>query len=218
MTSPPPRRRRPDARPGEILAAALDLFAERGFAATRMEDVAARAGLSKAAIYLYFADKTALLGAVVDATIASNLNAVAGAAATHQGPVGPLLARLLQTVATQLRTTRFPDLAKLIIAESRAHPEIGRLWLDHVIRRALPLVCALIQRGVDSGEFRPLDVPMTARSVFGPMLLAALWRSVFEPLGGETLDIDALARHHADIILSGILAPPAGAKPAGLQP
>ena len=204
----PPRQRRPEARPGEILAAALDLFAERGFAATRLDDVAARAGLSKAAIYLYFPDKTALLGAVVDQAVGDNLATIGATIAGHRGPAGPLLGEFLGRAATLLGNSRFPDLAKLVVAESRAHPEIGRLWLDHVIRRAFPLVCGLIERGIASGEFRRVDPAMTARCVVAPLLLAALWRSVFEPLGGEVLDIDALAAHHAELLLTGLAVRP----------
>jgi AcrR family transcriptional regulator len=204
MPRQPSRKRRPDARPAEILAAALELFAARGFAATRMEDVAAAAGLSKAAIYLYFPDKLALLAGVVDGALQANLAGIAAAMHGHEGQAAPLLRRFLLTLATLLRTSRFPDLAKLIIAESRAHPEIGRLWLDHVIAHAFPLVRGLIERGVAAGEFRTVDSAMTARCVVAPMLLAALWRSVFEPLGGAVLDIEALAAHHADLLLHGL--------------
>ncbi len=198
------KKRRPEARPAEILAAALTLFSERGFAATRLEDVAARAGLSKAAIYLYFADKSALLAAIVEAAVQTNIATVRERLGPPTGPVAPHLRTLLATIATILRTTAFPDLMKLIIAESRAQPEIGRLYLDRVIGSAFPLVQSLIARGVETGEFRPIDPAMTVRSLVAPMLLAALWRSVFEPIGAEPLDIDALAAHHADLIIRGL--------------
>src|SRR5688572_3461616 len=90
------RKRRPKARPAEILEAALDLFTERGFKATRLEDVASRAGLSKAAIYLYFKDKTSLLVALVQATAGANITLAGNMIAQHQGPVGPLLQQLLE--------------------------------------------------------------------------------------------------------------------------
>lgn len=213
MTAAPPRKRRPEARPGEILAAALDLFAANGFAATRMDDVAARAGLSKAAIYLYFPDKTALLAAVVKQAVAGNFQLVEASIAAHPGPAGALLEMLLHRMAGLMRETRLPDLAKLVIAESRAQPEIGRLWLEHVIDRALPLIAGLIARGVAAGEFRAVDPGLTARCVVGPMLLAALWRSVFEPLGAETLDIAALAAQHA-ALMRRALEPDAPEPPA----
>jgi AcrR family transcriptional regulator len=134
-----PRQRRPEARPAEILSAALDLFAEKGFSATRMEDVASRAGLSKAAIYLYFNDKMALLQALVKDMASANLLVASQIAAQHQGPIAPLLRQIMLFLASQLRNTRFPELMKVIISESRAHPDIGRLYLENVIGEGLPL-------------------------------------------------------------------------------
>jgi len=199
------RKRRPDARPGEIIEAALELFSQRGFSATRLEDVAARAGLSKAAIYLYFEDKTALLKAVVQETIGAKIAQVRSAA-SPAGPVSPVLRQLLMMVAAGVRNTRLPDIIKLVISESRAHPDIGRHYLDNVIGQVLPMAQALIERGIASGEFRSIDARLAVKSLIAPMLLAALWRSVFEPIGAEPLDAEALAAQHADLIIRGLSA------------
>lgn len=196
--------RRPESRPTEILAAALELFAEKGFTATRMEDVAARAGLSKAGVYLYFKDKTALLTALVEEMAGANVAVARGIVEAHQGPVSPLIATILVFLGGQLRHTRFPELVKIVISESRAHPEVGRLYLDSVIGQGLPLFERLIRRGIATGEFRDLDPGLAARVMIGPMLLAIIWKTVFEPIGAEALDIEAFARQHADIFLRGI--------------
>ena len=201
-----PRTRRPEDRPSEILAAALDLFAEKGFSATRMEDVAARAGLSKAAIYLYFKDKMALLQALVAEMAGANVAMARGIAESHEGPVGPLIATVLGFMARQLRDTRFPDLLKVVISESRAHPDIGRLYLDSVVRLGLPIFEDLIRRGIATGEFRSLDPALTVKAMIAPMLLAAIWKTVLQPIGAEPLDIEALATQHIDIFLKGISA------------
>jgi AcrR family transcriptional regulator len=198
------KKRRPGARPGEIVIAALDLFSERGFSATRLEDVASRAGLSKAAIYLYFKDKTSLLKVVVESVASPNLALAGNMMAAHRGPVAPLLQQLLGLIAGRMRETRLPDLIKLVIAESRAHPELGRFYLEHVIGKALPLFEQLIQRGIASGEFRAVDPRLTVKCLIGPMLLGAIWKSVFEPLGAEALDIEALARHQGDLIVRAL--------------
>ena len=198
------RKRRPTARPAEILAAALDLFTERGFSATRLEDIASRAGLSKAAIYLYFKDKISLLQALVQATAGPNLALVAAMIAAHQGPVAPLLRQILGVMADRMSETRLPDLIKLVISESRAHPEIGRFYLENVIGKALPMLQSLIERGIASGEFRAVDPRLTVKCLIGPMLLGALWKSVFQPIGAEPLDIEALARQHADFIVRAL--------------
>lgn len=198
------RARRPEARPTEILAAALELFAEKGFSATRMEDVAARAGLSKAGVYLYFKDKTALLKALVNEMAGANISVARGIVEAHQGPVSPLIATILAFIARQVRDTRFPELIKIVISESRAHPDVGRLYLDSVIGQGLPLFEGLIRRGIESGEFREVDPGFAAKAMIGPMLLAVIWKTVLQPIGAEALDIEAYAAQHADIFLKGI--------------
>jgi AcrR family transcriptional regulator len=194
------RRRRPQARRSEILGAALDLFTEKGFSATRLDDVASRAGLSKGAIYLYFKDKHSLLKTLVQATVSANLDVAGELVSRHHGPVAPLLRELLRFLAGRMSTTRLPDLIKLVISESRAHPEIGRFYLDEVIRRALPLFQSLIERGIVAGEFRPVDSRLAVKCLIGPMLLGAIWKSVFEPLGADPLDLPALADLQGDFI------------------
>jgi AcrR family transcriptional regulator len=201
-----PKPRRPDARPAEILAAALDLFAEKGFSATRMEDVARQAGISKAGVYLYFKDKMSLLQALVNEMAGANVSVARGIAEQHEGPVGPLLATILTFMARQLRDTRFPELLKVVISESRAHPDIGRLYLDSVIRQGLPLFEDLLRRGMARGEFRAVDPALAVKAMIAPMLLAAIWKTVLQPIGAEPLDIEALAAQHVDIFLRGISA------------
>jgi len=200
------QRRAPAERPGEILDAALALFVEKGFAATRLDDVAERAGLSKAAIYLYFEDKTALIQGVVRQVVALNLGTVEAMLKGHRGSIAALLPRILEFMAGRIEDTPMPSVAKLVISESRAFPEIGRFYLKEVIGRGFPLLEGLIKRGIAQGEFRPVDPAMTVRSIIGPMLLAVLWRTVFEPIGGEKLDVKALARHHAELMLHALAA------------
>ena len=198
------KSRRPEERPAEILAAALELFAEKGFSATRMDEVAARAGLSKAGVYLYFKDKTALLKALVEEMAGANVAVARGIVEAHQGPVSPLIATIMGFLGSQLRHTRFAELVKIVISESRAHPDVGRHYLDSVIGQGLPLFEGLIRRGIASGEFRAVDPGFAARAMMGPMLLAVIWKTVFEPIGAETLDIEGFAAQHADIFLRGI--------------
>ena len=198
------QRRAPTQRPGEILDAALALFVEKGFAATRLDDVAERAGLSKAAIYLYFEDKTALFRGVVRQAIGSNILTVEALATAHQGPVAALIPGILDFMASRVEDTPMASVAKLVIAESRAFPEIGRFYLKEVIGRGIPIFEGLIARGVDSGEFRKVDPMLTVRSLIGPMLLSIIWKTVFEPIGADKLDVRALARHHADLMLHAL--------------
>jgi AcrR family transcriptional regulator len=201
---PKKQRRAPAKRPGEILEAALALFVEKGFASTRLDDVAARAGLSKAAIYLYFEDKTALFQGVVQQAIGGNLLTVEELARAHQGPVATLIPAILDFMASRVEDTPMASIAKVVIAESRAFPEIGQFYLKEVIGRGIPIFEELIARGVESGEFRKVDPMLTVRSLIGPMLLSIIWKTVFEPIGAERLDARALARHHADLMLHAL--------------
>jgi hypothetical protein len=131
--------------------------------------------------------------------------------AAHRGPVAALLPGMLDFMASRVEQTPLASIAKLVIAESRAFPEIGRFYLNEVIGRGIPLFEGLIARGVAAGEFRKVDPMLTVRSLIGPMVLSIIWKTVFEPIGAEKLDVRALARHHADLMLHAL-------RPTSLRP
>jgi AcrR family transcriptional regulator len=201
--SPTRWRRRKDARPDEILAAALASFAERGFAATRLEDVAARAGISKGTLYLYFKGKEELFEAVVRATLLPNLERVEALAASFEGPSALLLERLLLTIAGVM-DSRVGAIPKLVIAEAGNFPELARFYLDEVVRRGLRLIGMILKRGIERGEFRAVDVDHAVFCVIGPMLLAALWKNSLEAYDDAPMDTQALVRAHLDLLLRGL--------------
>jgi AcrR family transcriptional regulator len=203
--SPSRWRRRKEARPEEILAAALASFAERGFAATRLEDVAARAGISKGTLYLYFKGKEELFEAVVRATLVPNIARLEALAATFEGPSARLLERLLLTLAGVVGS-QVGAIPKLVIAEAGNFPDLARFYLDQVVRRGLRLIAAILRRGIERGEFRPVDVDHTVFCVIAPMLIAALWKNSLEPHDDRLLDTQALARAHLDLLLRGLEA------------
>ena len=198
-------RRRKEARPDEILAAALASFAERGFAATRLEDVAARAGISKGTLYLYFKGKEELFEAVVRATLVPNLERLEVLTASFEGPSARLLERLLLTIAGVV-DSRVGAIPKLVIAEAGNFPDLARFYLDEVVRRGLRLIGTILRRGVERGEFRPVDVDHTVFCVIAPMLIAALWKNSLEPHDDAPLDAQALARAHLELVLRGLEA------------
>jgi AcrR family transcriptional regulator len=203
--SRPRWRRRKEARPEEILAAALASFAERGFAATRLEDVAARAGISKGTLYLYFKGKEELFEAVVRATLVPNLERLEALSATFEGPSARLLERLLLTIAGVV-DSQIGAIPKLVIAEAGNFPELARFYLDEVVRRGLGLIGAILRRGIRRGEFRPVDVDHAVFCVIAPLLIAALWKRSLEPHADAPLDAQALARTHLDLLLRGLEA------------
>lgn len=206
QTSPTRRRRRKEARPEEILSAALESFAARGFAATRIEDVAARAGISKGTLYLYFDGKEELFKAVVRQALLPNLARIESLAETFDGPSSVLLERLLLTVAGVVGS-RVGAIPKLVIAEAGNFPDLARFYLAEVVHRGLGLIGRVLRRGIARGEFRAIDVEHAVFCVIAPMLIAALWKSSLEP-HDETgpLDVQALVRAHLDLLLRGLEA------------
>lgn len=204
-------RRRKSARPAEILAAALGSFAERGFAATRLEDVAARAGVTKGTLYLYFRNKEELFKAVVRQSLVPNIARSETMVAQSDEPSAILLERLLRQWV-ELSTTPLSALPKLIFTEAGNFPDLARFYLDEVAGRGLALLQRILQRGIERGEFRPLDTKAAARCVVAPMLLAMLWRHSFEPHEHGVIDAAILCRTHIDLLKHGLAA----AAPAAL--
>ncbi|MFP5517957.1 MAG: TetR/AcrR family transcriptional regulator [Alphaproteobacteria bacterium] len=195
--APPRWRRRKDARPQEIVAAAMDVFAERGFAAAKLEEVAARAGVSKGTLYLYFPSKDELFKAVIRAAILPNLEQAEALAASVAGPCFPVLERLLRMVAHLVATTRAATIPRLVIAEAGNFPDLAAFYHREVIRRGFGVLASLLQRGIASGEFRPVAVDSTVRLIVAPLLMSAVWRTSFDGLDGEPpLDVPALVDVH----------------------
>ncbi|MBN8551745.1 MAG: TetR/AcrR family transcriptional regulator [Caulobacterales bacterium] len=200
----PKFRRRPDERPAEILAAALDVFSEHGFQATRMEEVARRAGVSKGAVYLYFPTKSELFQAVVQDAIVPNVETLK--ALVSQAPSFETAIRIgLPGLAERLlEDGRVTGVIKLIIAESRSHPELAELWHGTVIEPALSMMTGLIERAQGRGEVRAGDARYFAFGLMGPMLLTAIWRETFQPVGAQPIEPGLLAEQHLDTVLKGM--------------
>jgi AcrR family transcriptional regulator len=199
-------RRRKDARPAELLDAALDVFAEKGFAAARMEDIAARAGAAKGTVYLYFPSKEAVFEALVRSAIVPNIERAEAMAAAHRGPVAPLFRQLMALLATVVRDARIVVIPRLLIGELYKFPELARFYQRHVLERGLGLIARVHRRGVASGEFRPQDSDAVARLVVAPVLLMAIWRTVFAPHDDRPFDPAPVLQAHADTLLRGLAA------------
>ena len=207
QTSPPaPRwRRRKTDRPGEIVAAALAVFAEKGFAAARLEDIARRAGVSKAALYLYFETKTDLFAAVVAQAVAPNIDRIRPLAEAYEGRFADVAPLVLAKMAEAAQTTPLGGVIKMVVGESRNFPELARVWHDAVASKALALIAGLIERAQARGEVRAGDPRLFAVSLVGPMLMGLLWREVFTPAGAAPILLPELAAQHARTVLCGML-------------
>lgn len=204
-TQPPKWRRRKEERPKDICAAALELFAEKGFAAAKIEEIARRAGLSKGALYLYFPTKEALFRAVVRDAVVPNIETIRQGIATTDLPFADLVRTFLPRFAEIVTALPLGAVAKMVIGESRNFPELARVWHDDVVLRAVGILGGLIAEAQKRGEVRPGDPRIHAFSLMGPMLIGILWRETFTPVGGAPVDLPAIARQHADTVLAGLL-------------
>ena len=146
--------RRKEARPEEITAAALELFVERGFAATRLEDVAARAGVSKGTVYLYFANKEDLFKAVVREGLVSPIAEMKDFAAQYPGSSFALLRMLILGWWEKVGATGMSGIPKLLLGESGNFPELVRFYLAEVVEPGHEVMMAIVKRGIARGEFR----------------------------------------------------------------
>lgn len=198
-----PRRRRKDARPSELTAAALELFVEKGFAATRLDDVAAHAGVSKGTLYLYFDSKEALFKSVIEEGIVPALAAAEQQLANYQGPADELLRILLLGWWQQVGSTQMGGVVKLIISESRNFPDVAQYYHDHVIVRGRNLLRTALQRGIASGEFRGMNVESCIDVAIAPLLMLVVWRYSL-CICGNDIDPQTFLATHFDLLLHGL--------------
>lgn len=202
----PSRKRRKEARPSELTAAALELFVEKGFAATRLDDVAKRAGVSKGTLYLYFDSKEALFKAVIQEGMVPALAEGEAILARHEGSTFDLLAMLLNAWWTLIGETHLSGIPKLMISEARNFPEVAQFYHENVITRGRALVGAALERGMASGEFRPMDVNVYIDVIISPVLMLTVWRhSMACCLQGEPEPREFLAVH-LDLLRRGLLS------------
>jgi AcrR family transcriptional regulator len=199
-------RRRAADRPREILDAALTVFVERGFAATRLDDVAVAAGISKGLLYRYFDNKAELFKEVVRQTLVATIRDVGDRARASDSSLAALDV-FLEQLASVAKDPRRSAIPKLIISESGSFPELAVFYLAEVIGPGVQQLTGLIRRGVDGGDFRKVDPELAAKSIIAPFLLAVIWRHTFARHDSKRFDADALIRQHRDILLHGLAAP-----------
>ena len=201
----PKWQRRAEERPGEICAAALEVFAEKGFAGARLDEIAHRAGVSKGTLYLYFKDKNELFREVVRDTIGPDIGSAAAIAAVPDLPFAQSVRMLLSRFAEITATVPVGPVAKMVISESRNFPRLAKVWHDEVVSKAIGLLVSIIEKAQERGEVRPGDPRLHAFSLMGPMMIGVLWRETLQPAGAAPIDIDVMARQHCQTILAGML-------------
>lgn len=214
----PSRQRRKDARPQELLDAALDLFVEKGFAATRSEEVAARAGVSKGTLYLYYPSKQELLKAVILQTISREIAEGMDVIDAYEGSSADLLKLLMNEWWRRIGDTKASGICKLMVSEVRNFPGIAKFYLDEVISPGQNLIARIVQRGVDSGEFRAVPVADVVQALMAPMLYLMVHKHSIGACPGleHLFDPQRVIAAEVDLMLNGLL--PRGPSDAPASP
>ncbi|POZ62672.1 TetR/AcrR family transcriptional regulator [Chromobacterium alticapitis] len=207
-------QRKKEARPSEILDAALMLFVDKGYRATKMEDIAQAAGVTKGTPYLYFQNKEEIFKAVVRETIVARMQAMsAQLAQLHDASGSQLLGMALENWWIHIGATRSAGLCKLMAAEATNFPELALFYYEEVIRPARQLLGHIVQRGMDSGEFRPANIEHVIDMLTAPMLMTMILSHSFGQVPGccESLTQDPLAflKTALQLTLQGLQNPPA---------
>jgi len=197
-------QRRKDERPAELLAAALEVFVEKGFAATKLADVARRAGVTKGTVYLYFDSKEALFKAVVRETIVPVIAQGEALARAFTGSARELVERLVREYWRLVGETALAGIPKLMMAEAATFPELTRFYYDEVVTRGHRLMAGVIERGIKNGEFRPVDVMVAAKLAMSPLIHATVARRAFASCMPEAFDVQQYLDTHIDLYLHGI--------------
>ena len=198
------RAKRAAERRDAILAAALDEFSARGFAAARLDDVAKRAGVAKGTIYLYFADKEALFQELIRAELSPVVGGLIQVSHTDI-PIRQFVHHLVEVFAREVFETRRKDVIRLVLTEGSRFPKLAEFYYREIIARVLPAVRALLQRAVERGELKHDVLVKYPQLLPAPMLLAIMWQGLFDRF--EPLDVRALMRAHFDILFGDRSAP-----------
>jgi AcrR family transcriptional regulator len=199
----PRYQRRKEDRPQEITEAAFAAFAEKGFTATKVEDVARRAGVSKGLLYLYFKTKEELFKAVIRSVVMPRVDELTraldsselGAEDFIRGPMLAFMKRLPGSPASVV--------IRLMISEAPKHPDLVDFYWDNVASRGLGALRQLLERGVANGEFRESAVNDLPQLFIAPVMMSVVWGIVF---ANRSLDTDKLIETHVDMILAYIKA------------
>lgn len=210
MAAAPTRQRRKDARPQELLDAALALFVEKGFAATRSEEVAARAGVAKGTLYRYYPSKDELFKAMVRENLSVHIAESAAQAAQYDGPIAALLAEMMRAWWAKVGQGNAGVVCTLLMIEARHFPELARFYVDEVITPSQNLLGGLIERGIQAGEFRAVPVEATVHMLIAPLLHMMLHEHSFgeQQMCQHSMGPMELLEAQMSLLLHGLLAQP----------
>jgi AcrR family transcriptional regulator len=202
----PKRERRKEARPGELLEAALDLFVEKGFAATRSEEVAARAGVSKGTLFLYFPSKEELLKAVISENLSGRFEQWNAQFEAFEGSTPDMLRFCVRIWWESVGSTKVAGITKLMLSEGKNFPELAAFYRQEFVEPAHELLRRILRRGIERGEFAPVDVNLAIYTVLAPMLFLMLWQHSICLNVEDDLDPEKYLQLQTETILNGLVA------------
>lgn len=204
-------QRRPDARPEEILRAAMQTFVERGYAATKLEEVAARAGVSKGTLYLYFSNKEDLFRSTVRDSIVPHIQSGEQRVVDFQGNPLDLLREAYMSWASIVTDPLMGGLCKLAVTEAANFPEVARFYFEEVVKRTRVVFAGILQRCIDAGEIRSVPLDLAVREITAPILFSVMWRQSMASHDDHVIDFPRYLDFHFDTLLHGLRTPVTGA-------
>ena len=196
-------QRRKDSRPGEIIEAAFDLFAERGFSNTKMDEIAQKAGISKGSIYNYFKSKEAIFEVVVTEDIIPMVDKIENVIASNQESPDKLISCLIHGLIAHTQGTRLELIPKLIVSESGNFPELAKFYVEQVVKRVRGIMETVIQRGIKQNLYINCDPKIAARLLLAPIIHEQIWRCTLIE-DENTHDFELFIDTHLKIFLHGI--------------
>lgn len=199
---PKPRyQRRKEDRPKEITEAALQAFAEKGYAATRVEEVAKRAGVSKGLMYLYFKTKEELFKAVVKSVVVRRVDQLIGSIESTDLSSEDFIRGPLSSFLKQVPGSPVAIVIRLLISEGPRHPDLVDYYYDNVVSKGLAAITGFVERGIERGEFRKSLVTELPQLFLAPVMLSIIWSIIFKT---RELDTDKLIETQIDMLLTHI--------------
>jgi len=191
-------------RPREIIRAALTEFAAKGFASTRLEDVAHRAAISKGTIYLYFDNKEELFKSMIRQSLGIHIEEASVFAEDFDGSSEDLLRIIVVKIASQLENPEIRSIPPLLIGEGKRFPDLVSFYYQEIVSPAINTLRAVIKRGVDRGEFRSGLAEKYPWIIAGPILMTGIWNHLFSHY--ETIDLNAFIDAHLNAVIYGLKA------------
>lgn len=197
-------KRRAEARPNEVLDAALKLFMIKGFEATRVEDIAKTAGISKATVYLYFPSKQALLEGLVRRALSPTAALAEQALANFEGSAKQALRTALEIACKRAADPKVSAIPIIVLREGTRFPEIAQFYHSEILAHIMPALTSVVERGMATGEFRKVDAELTSRNIVGPLLLHLLVSVVFEIGDTSPEGLRKFLDNHMDVLMNGL--------------